>query len=278
MLPLTDLRPSLLFLSTGGATDRPFPCRSLEYRETSSLTVPEGTNFNEKPAPVAYRKSFNGRTAYGAVSGGVEVNGAAVLDGGTIRSSAVVRLSFDAAVCPAEFAAAIKAGLDKFNEFKCGPIGLTSKSPARVADIRANFDEGVNAFAAKHYKFAMTRFKPLAEDGDTRAQSYVGNMYESGRGVERDYGEALRWFLMAAEQGDPYSQSQVGNLYEKGRGVARDEKLAAEWYAKAANQNDTYSQACLATIYRDGRGVSHDFEQAARWYAKAPIRASPGRR
>jgi transglutaminase-like putative cysteine protease len=54
MLPLTDPRPSLLLLSTGGATDRPFPCHSLEYRETSSLTVPEGTNFYEKPAPIAY--------------------------------------------------------------------------------------------------------------------------------------------------------------------------------------------------------------------------------
>ena len=62
LLPLTDPRPSILLLSTGGATDRPFRCRSLEYRETSVLTIPEETNFDQKPAPVEYRKSVSGKT------------------------------------------------------------------------------------------------------------------------------------------------------------------------------------------------------------------------
>ena len=221
MLPLTDPRPSLLLLSTGGATDRPFPCRSLEYRETSSLTVPEGINFYEKPAPIAYERSFSGSTAYGAASGRIEVSGAAVLDGRTIRASAVVRLSFDSAVCPAEFAAEIKTGLDKFREFKYGPIGLTPKSAPHVTDISAEFTEGVNAFLAQKYQLAITRLKPFAERGSAKAQSYLGSMYESGRGVERNYTEAIRWFLMAAEQSDAYSQSHLGYLYEKRLGAAR---------------------------------------------------------
>jgi TPR repeat protein len=269
MLPLTDPRPSPLLLSTGGAVDRPFPCRSLEYRETSSLTVPDGTNFYEKPAPVAYERSFNGRTAYGPVSGRIEVNGAAVLDGRTIRSSAVVRLSFDSAICPADFAAAIKIGLDKFTEFKHGPIGLTPKSAPHVMEISADFTEGVNAFLAHKYKLAMARLKPVAESGSAKAQSYVGYMYNSGRGVERNYTEAIRWFLMAAEQSDPYSQRQLGYLYEKGLGAARDEKVAAEWYAKAAEQGDASGQAHLAIMYRDGRGLTQDFQQAASWFSKA---------
>ncbi|QOZ25742.1 DUF3857 domain-containing protein [Bradyrhizobium sp. CCBAU 51753] len=269
MLPLTDLRPSLQLLSIGGATDRPFLCRSLEYRETSSLTLPEGTNLKEKPAPVAYSKSFSGTTAYGVANGRIEVSAAAELDGRIVRSNAVVRLILDAAVCPAEFATAIKIALDRFTEFKYGPIGLAPQAPASVTEVRAGFDEGVKAFAAKQYKLAMTRFKPLAEGGDAKAQSYVGHMYESGRGVERNLGEALRWFLMAAEQDDSYSQSQVGVLYESGQGIAHDEKLAAEWYAKAANHNNTDSMARLATMYRDGRGVARDYEQAVRWYTKA---------
>ena len=64
LLPLTDIRPSILFLSTGGATDRPFRCRSLEYRETSVLTIPDEFNFDQKPAPVAYRKSVSGKTQH----------------------------------------------------------------------------------------------------------------------------------------------------------------------------------------------------------------------
>jgi TPR repeat protein len=274
MLPLTDSRPSLLLLSTGGANDRPFLCRSLEYRETSSLTVPEGTNFNEKPAPITYTANFNGRTAYGTARGRIEVNGAAVFDGRTVRSNALVRLTFDAAVCPAEFAAAIKAGLEKFTEFKYGPIGLTPKSSPNATEISAEFYEGANAFQAQNYKLAMARLKPFAERGSAKAQSYVGRMYETGGGVGRNYGEAIRWYLMAGEQGDAYSQSHLGFLYEKGLGVARDEKLAAQWYAKAADQDDAYSEACLASMYRDGRGLAQDFQQAANWYAKAADQGS----
>jgi hypothetical protein len=272
MLPLTDIRPSLLLLATGGETDRPFPCRSLEYREISSLTVPEGTNFYEKPAAIAYTTSLNGRTAYGATRGRIEVNGTAVLDGRTIRSSAVVRLSFDSAVCPAEFAAAIKIGLDKFTEFKYAQIGLTPKSAPYVTEISADFTEGVNAFQAQKYKLAMARLKPFAESGSVKAQSYVGSMYESGRGVERDYPEAMRWYLMAAEQGDANSQSHVGYLYDQGLGVARDEKLAAQWYAKAADQGYAWAQMSLGLLYVNGRGVPLDYTKAIFWLRNAADR------
>lgn len=274
MLPLTDVRPPLLLLSTGGANDRPFFCHSLEYRETSSLTIPEGSNFQEKPAPITYTASLDGRTPYGTTHGRIEVSATAAFDGRTVRSNALVRLTFDAAVCPAEFAAAIKTGLDKFTEFKYGPIGLTPKSFPNVTEVSAEFDEGVKAFRAKSYKLAMLRLKPFAELGNAKAQSYMGSMYEAGRGVERNYGEAISWFLKAAGQGDAYSQSHLGYGYEQGRGVARDEKLAAQWYAKAAEQGDAYGQARLASMYRDGRGLAQDFQQAANWYAKAADQGS----
>ncbi|MGA7810445.1 DUF3857 domain-containing protein [Bradyrhizobium sp.] len=274
MLPLTDPRPPLLLLATGGTTDRPFPCRSLEYRETSSLTVPEGINFYEKPAEIAYERKLDGNTPYGAASGRIEVHAAAVRDGRTVRSSAVIRLNFDSAVCPAEFAAAIKAGLDKFSEFNHGPIGVTPKSAPYVTDISADFTEGVNAFLSQKYALAIARLKPFAESGSAKAQSYMGTMCENGRGVERNYAEAIRWFLMAAEQNDPYSQSHLGYLYEMGLGIARDDKVAAQWYAKAAEQGDDYGEARLASLYRDGRGVPQDFRQAANWFSKAADQGS----
>jgi TPR repeat protein/transglutaminase-like putative cysteine protease len=274
MLPLTDTRPSLAALTAGGANGQPFPCRSLEYRETSSLTLPEGTSFYEKPAPVTYTANFDGKTAYGPARGRIEVSGAVVLDGRTLRSKALVRLAFDAAVCPAEFAAAIKKGLDKFTGFKYGSIGLTPTASPDIADISAELSEGVNAYLTQNYKLALERLKPFAEIGNAKAQSYVGTMYEAGRGVERNRGEAIAWFLKAAGQGDAYSQSHLGYAYEGGLGVTRDEKLAAEWYAKAADQGDAYGQARLASLYRDGRGLAQDYQQAAKWFAKAADQGS----
>ncbi|WFU13790.1 transglutaminase domain-containing protein [Bradyrhizobium sp. CB3481] len=269
LLPLTDPRPSALFLSTGGATDRPFHCRSLEYRETSALTIPEETNFDQKPPSVRYHKNLSGNTAYGAVNGSIEVTAAAVIEGRTVRSTALVRLTFDAPVCPAEFGAAIKSGFDAFGEFRHGPIGLTPKSPTHVWEGSAKYDEGVRAYLANNYKLAMTRLKPFAETGNAKAQSYVGAMYVSGNGVEHNYAEAIRWFLMAGEQGDAFSQSHLGYAYERGFGAARDDKAAVHWYVKAAEQGDAYGQARLAGMYRDGRGVPQDFQQAAKWFSKA---------
>jgi TPR repeat protein len=274
MLPLTDIRPSLWMLGTNGVSGQPFRCRSLEYRETSSLSLPEGTNVHERPAPITYAASFSGSTSYGAASGRIEVSGSTVLDDRTVRSSALVRLTFDAAVCPAEFAAAIKTGLDKFIEFKYGSIGLRPKADPYVTEISPDFSEGVNAFLSQNYKLAMARLKPFGERGSAKAQSYVGIMYDTGRGVQLNHGEAVSWYLKAAEQGDAFSQSHLGYAYEMGRGAARDEKLAAQWYAKAADQNDAYSQARLASLYRDGRGLAQDFQQAAKWFAKAADQGS----
>jgi TPR repeat protein len=274
MLPLTDPRPSLWTLTAGGTDGKPFPCRSLEYSETSSLTVPEGTYFSEKPAPVDYSASFSGETAYGAASGHIEIHGSAAIDNRTIRARAVLRLTVDAAICPAEFGASIQKGLAKFNEFKYGPVGLTPNASAKVTEISAEFSEGVRAFEAQNYKLAMARLKPFAERGNAKAQSYMGNMYETGRGVARIYGEAIRWYLLAAEQGDAFSQTRLGSLYDKGLGAARDEKRAAEWYAKAADQGNLEGQLWLAAMYRDGRGVAQDFKQAANWFAKAADQGS----
>jgi uncharacterized protein DUF3857/Sel1 repeat-containing protein/transglutaminase superfamily protein len=272
MLPLTEIRPSLLLLSTGGATDRAFRCHSLEYRETSSLTIPAKSNFKEKPLPVSYRKTVAGTTAYGAVRGRLEVSASAVIEGQTIRSSAVVLLNFDGAVCPAEFAAVIKGAVDTFNEFKYGPIGLTPKATPEVEEVADGFDEGVNAYYAKNYKLAMTRLKPYAEQGRSKAQHYLGMMFEGGLGVERDHREAMHWFLKAAEQGDIYSQTHLGYLYDEGIGVERDSKLAAEWYGKAADRGLAYAQMSLGLMYANGRGVPLDYAKAVFWLRNAAER------
>ena len=48
MLALTDPRPSLLALSTGDIRDQPFRCRSAEYREIASLSLPDGVSTCQK--------------------------------------------------------------------------------------------------------------------------------------------------------------------------------------------------------------------------------------
>ena len=206
----TDPRPSIRALSTGGIQEgQPFLCRSIEYRETASMSLPEGINFSEKVAPVAYRASFRGVTAYGDANGDIELTGETVIDGRTIRSKARLQLRFDVPVCPENFADEIKKALDQFYGFQSGSVGLTPKRAPYVKETSPDYDSGLKAYETKDYRRALALLKPLAEKGHASAQYYLGWMYERGLGSATDHREAARWYRLAAEQGDTSSQVQL---------------------------------------------------------------------
>ena len=87
----------------------------------------------------------------------------------------------------------------------------------------------MSAFNRHDYVSASRIFIPLAERGDAAAQSYLGFMFETGRGVPQNYTEAAMWYRRAAEQGDSLAQYSLGLLYDKGFGVPRDIIEAGKW-------------------------------------------------
>lgn len=101
-------------------------------------------------------------------------------------------------------------------------------SAAGLAEA-GTFRQGVAAFNRQQYLLAAQNFFPLAEQGDPAAQSYLGFMFETGRGVPRNYTEAAMWYRRAAEQGDSLAQYSLGLLYDKGQGVPQDIVEANKW-------------------------------------------------
>jgi uncharacterized protein len=93
----------------------------------------------------------------------------------------------------------------------------------------ASFRQGLSAFHRQDYVAASRVFIPLAEQGVPAAQSYLGFMFETGRGVPQNYTEAAMWYRRAAEQGDSLAQYSLGLLYDKGFGVPRDIVEASKW-------------------------------------------------
>src|ERR1035438_1985783 len=77
-----------------------------------------------------------------------------------------------------------------------------------------------------------------AEQGDSQAQVSLGNMYNNGQGVSKDYKEAARWYRLSAEQGYAPAQTILGFMYRDGRGVPQDPKEAVRWYRLAAEQGN----------------------------------------
>lgn len=93
-----------------------------------------------------------------------------------------------------------------------------------------SFEDAVSALGRGNFTLAARLFRPLAEQGNARAQVSLGRMYHGGHGVTQDYQEALKWFRKAAEQGNAQAQSMLGGMYANGQGVPQDFIRAHMWY------------------------------------------------
>jgi TPR repeat protein len=102
-------------------------------------------------------------------------------------------------------------------------IGLAlTVGVARAADQGGKIGGGASSLFA------------AAERGDPRAQTTIGFMHETGRGLPQDYMLAAAWYQRAAQQGYPRAQQLLGLLYDKGQGVAEDYITAHTWLNLAA--------------------------------------------
>ena len=119
------------------------------------------------------------------------------------------------------------------------------------------------------FEAAMLEWRPLAEEGDARAQYYVGLMHARGEGLPEDNHQAAHWFRKSAEQGNPQSQYHLGMLYANGKGVPEDDRQAVHWLSESARQGDARAQFNLGIMYELGEGVPEDDRQAVNWYRQA---------
>jgi hypothetical protein len=81
---------------------------------------------------------------------------------------------------------------------------------------------------------AVRLLRPLAEQGDARAQYLLGTRYFRGMGVPQDYAEALKWFRLSADQENADGQGALGSMYYMGLGVPQDYVLAHMWFNLSA--------------------------------------------
>ncbi len=74
-----------------------------------------------------------------------------------------------------------------------------------------------------------------AENEDGEAMYSLGRIYENGEcGVDKNYGEAKKWYAKAAESGHVEAMYCLGKIYENGYGVEKNYFEAQKWYCEAA--------------------------------------------
>lgn len=141
------------------------------------------------------------------------------------------------------------------------------------ADIDLSKIEGTeNESAPKNEdKPDIDTIRTLAESGNPSFQIQLGIMYAQGKWLERDWNESLRWFELAAEQGNARAQNYIGSLYVLDKtGIPNDYEKAKVFFEKSAAQN--YSKAYLGlgyVYYRTGKDNPQNYKKSLEYYKKA---------
>jgi TPR repeat protein len=138
-----------------------------------------------------------------------------------------------------------------------------------VAAVAAPLDDAHAAYDRGDFAAAYRLTRPLADQGNVDAETFLGRMYAAGQGVSPSDAEAEKWLRKAADRGNAPAQTALGLMYATGEGVPRNDAEAMKWFGQAAEQGDARAQSELGDIYFFGQGVARDYAEAVKWYRKA---------
>ncbi|WP_158933142.1 tetratricopeptide repeat protein [Acidisphaera sp. S103] len=161
-----------------------------------------------------------------------------------------------------------------------GLLPSVAELPAATGDgtMQGPLEGGVAAMNRSDWRTAVSILLPLAEQGNARAQTQMGNIIMDNAGlvpgVRYNGPSAWQWFNMAAERGDPEGAVNAANMlvFFASRDPARaetDYAAAMKLYRQAADQGFSKADLGLGEMYEKGEGVPQDYSAAIKWYQKA---------
>ena len=132
----------------------------------------------------------------------------------------------------------------------------------RIADAKGDHD------TAKSY------YEKAAENGDSLGKLALGQLYQSGDGVDADYSRAKELYDEAVSDGCTEANDGLGDLYQEGLGVEQDGAKALEYFELASECDDPewkrYAYSSIGAIYMGGYpNVDADYGKAMEAYQNA---------
>jgi len=124
--------------------------------------------------------------------------------------------------------------------------------------MHADISSGVFRFQVK-----------LAEQGNPEAQYKVGEMYETGKGVQKDPAIALTWFEKAAAQDHKKAVYKLLYLDIKSNGMNNHSKTQLGVLRQESASGNPDAQYYLGKMYAAGVGVPKSLNNALTWLNKA---------
>jgi len=160
------------------------------------------------------------------------------------------------------------------NEFILKPdqlaqLGALLETASERGSVSAQMLLGKSYISSDPTKAFKYLYLAATDGKNSEAMYQLGNLYASGRGVERNWPEAIKSFENAGLH--PMAIYSLGECYYFGKGVPEDPKRAYQYLQLAANQyGNSYAQVLLGDMYHDGRLGKPNYVEAARlWKAAA---------
>jgi localization factor PodJL len=111
-----------------------------------------------------------------------------------------------------------------------------------------------------------------ANGGDADAAFEIGERYMTGRSVDTNLPEAIKWFEKAVSRGSAAAAFRLGMAYEKAQGVPKDRARARTNYVLAAESGHLKAMHNLAVMMVEDGGAKPNYASAIPWFRKAAER------
>lgn len=154
------------------------------------------------------------------------------------------------------------------------PSNQSDSSQPELTNDEGELETALKAYKDEDYGKALKLFKPEAEDGNPKAEFYMGLIYYHGNNdIPKSFKESAYWFEKSIENGFPDAYSHLGWQYLHGKGVLKSPKKAFNYFERALEVENhkwqDYAQFYLGRMYLFGKGVKKNLKQAAYWLNEA---------
>jgi clan AA aspartic protease (TIGR02281 family) len=105
-----------------------------------------------------------------------------------------------------------------------------------------------------------------AKKGNSLGQYELAEAYRNGKGVARNYAEAIKWYRAAQQNGYPLGGLELGEMYLNGEGVSKNYVEAMKWFRLSGRQEAEFR---IGEMYENGWGVKQDLVEAIKHYKNA---------
>lgn len=140
---------------------------------------------------------------------------------------------------------------------------------AKSGDCEAQYEYACKLYEDRDYCNALNWFIESANKGKNESQKKLGDMYFYGEGVPQNYQMALEWYERSAAQENVEALTRIGDLWYEREDGKRDYAIALKYYLQAASKGNSFSQYSAGWMYYYGQGTEKDISKAFHWYTKA---------